>query len=112
MSFKWHGDKIANQIKEAEVEALREVSEYVLETANRTVPHQDGDLERSGATSVDEQERQAAISYDTPYAARLHEHPEYNFQGKGRGKWLELTMIEEKKKVQQYLKDRISKGFK
>jgi hypothetical protein len=108
MSFKWNGDKIAKQIKEAENKALFETAEYVLETANRTVPHQDGDLERSGSASVDEQERQATISYDTPYAARLHEHPEYDFQGKGRGKWLELTMKEEKKKVQQYLKDRIS----
>jgi hypothetical protein len=112
MSLKWHGDEIVKKIKSVENQALFEAAEYVLETANRTVPHQDGDLERSGKTSVDEKGRQAAVSYDTPYARRLHEHPEYNFQGKGRGKWLELTMTEEKRKVRQYLKDSISKGFK
>jgi len=34
-------------------------------------------------------EEGAAVVYDTPYAARLHEHPEYNFQGGRKGKYLE-----------------------
>ncbi|MET7633423.1 hypothetical protein ACWCW2_39315 [Streptomyces sp. NPDC001773] len=37
------------------------------------MPIAEGTLERSGATSVDEQQMTAAVSYDTPYAARVHE---------------------------------------
>lgn len=39
------------------------------------------------------------VSYDTPYAVRLHEHPEYNFQGGREGKWLEKTVNEKSKDV-------------
>lgn len=69
--------------------AMKIVGEYLLEEANKTVPYRDGILESSGTTSTDG--KTVCVSYNTPYARRLHEHPEYNFRGKGRGKWLQLT---------------------
>jgi hypothetical protein len=40
----------------------------------------------------------AAVVVDTPYAARLHEHPEYNFSTdanpNAQGKWVETAIIE------------------
>jgi hypothetical protein len=39
----------------------------------------------------------AAVVVDTPYAARLHEHPEYNFSTdanpNAQGKWVETAII-------------------
>jgi hypothetical protein len=32
------------------------------------------------------------VSYDEPYAVPLHEHPEFEFQGEGEGKWLEKAL--------------------
>lgn len=69
--------------------ALTIVGHYLLEESIKTVPYRDGILEASGATSTDG--KTVCVSFNTPYARRLHEHPEYNFRGKGRGKWLEKT---------------------
>lgn len=39
-----------------------------------------------------EGELQAQVGYHTPYAHRLHEHPEYNFNHGRKGKYLEDPM--------------------
>lgn len=56
-------------------------------------------VDESGTVKVDEQpgrgeQPAGAISYDTPYTVKLHEHPEYQFQQGREGKWLENTMNE------------------
>lgn len=43
----------------------------------------------AAVTPAEDPEEGAIVSYDTPYAARLHEHPEYNFQNGRQGKYLE-----------------------
>ena len=55
----------------------------------------------AGAHSVvpaTDPEEGAAIVVDTPYAAKLHEHPEYNFSTdanpNAQGKWVESAMVE------------------
>lgn len=50
------------------------------------------------------------VGFNTPYAARLHEHPEYNFTEAGTGgKYLERKMVENRdrymKIVQKAIKD-------
>lgn len=72
-------------------------TEYLLTEANKHVPHEDGPLERSGATSVDG--TRGAVSYDTPYAVVQHEDMELTHDGKGEAKWLEKTMGTESKVV-------------
>jgi hypothetical protein len=45
-------------------------------------------------------EEGSAVTFDTPYAARLHEHPEYNFSTdanpNAQGKYLESAAVENK----------------
>jgi len=41
------------------------------------------------------------VSYDTPYAARLHEHPEYNFQNGRQGKYLEEPAMQNRAELDQ-----------
>lgn len=105
---------ISNIIKDDVFHAMKIASEYLLTEANNTVPFDDGILKASGKTSSDELTMKVAVSYDTPYAVRLHENPQYNFQGNGRGKWLELTMNENKQEIirliQQQIKARIDRG--
>ncbi len=87
--FNWRGDSLSARAIHLAGEGLYEGAEHLLGHANKHVPHDEGTLERSGSVDVDKASLRATVSYDTPYAARLHEHPEYNFRGKGRGKWLE-----------------------
>jgi hypothetical protein len=94
VKLNWQGDKVLAQTRQAAAAGLLRGAEYLLEESNRTTPHDEGTLEASGETSVDESRLEAAVSYDKEYAARLHENPRYHFQGGRRGKWLELTFQE------------------
>ena len=91
MSFKiiksiWYGKEVVNKTtKDAEI-AVRIGAEVLLQKSKDHVPHDKGILENSGSVDSQRNPPEATTFYDTPYAERLHEHPEYNFKGKGQGK--------------------------
>lgn len=58
-----------------------------LRLSQREVPHDKGDLQNSG--TVEQEGQEVIVGYHRPYAARLHEHPEYHFQKGRKGKYLE-----------------------
>lgn len=67
-------------------------AEHLLGVANEKVPIEEATLLRSGTVSTDPENFIAAISYDTPYAARQHEDM-HNRHDDGRtAKWLENAM--------------------
>ena len=92
MRVRWDSGPAKEKAKSESRQALAESAEFVLAHANDSVPLEEGTLARSGATSVEGDT--AVISYDTPYAIRLHENPQYRFRHGRRGKWLELTFQE------------------
>ena len=106
--INWKGDKVSVAVRMEMAKTLDNVSEALLTEANKTVPHDIGDLEKSGDTDIDRTKLIAHVFYDTPYARRLHEHPEYNFNKGRRGKWLELTVIEWRDRFKQYIRDSLS----
>ena len=59
----------------------------LLRLSQYEVPHDEGTLQNSGV--VEEIEGDVVVGYHVPYAARLHEHPEYRFQAGRKGKYLE-----------------------
>lgn len=67
--------------------------EFLREQSNRTVPIEEGTLERSAQASADGQ--RGAVSYDTPYARRQHEDTRLRHDQGRRAKWLELTAKEQ-----------------
>ena len=75
--FKWADDNIAAVaaiVRSALMRGLVMAGEHILNVSNSQVPHEDGDLERSGVvTQSDPGDKTVAISYDTPYAVRQHE---------------------------------------
>lgn len=52
----------------------------------------------------------AAVVYDTPYAARLHEHPEYRFQNGRQGKYLEGPAVENRKELGDIIRKQVQGG--
>lgn len=65
-------------------------AERLLALSAEQVPLDIGTLMGSGTVDpATDPEEGAAVVYDTPYAARLHEHPEFNFQNGRKGKYLE-----------------------
>jgi hypothetical protein len=78
-----------------------------LALSSQQVPFDNGDLSESGQVVNAEQIGDTTqIVYDRPQAARLHEHPEYNFSTDSnpgaKGKYLEDPMtqnVEELRKI-------------
>lgn len=102
----------AIQIREATADALSDVTEFLLEEANRTVPIEEGTLARSGVATVDRQNLRGVVSYDTPYAVAQHEHEEYQHDPGRRARWLMLTFREQSARVLGYLADGVKRGFR
>lgn len=71
----------------------------------------------AGAHTVEratDPEEGAAIVVDAPQAARLHEHPEYNFSTdsnpNAQGKWVEETMLENKGELGDIIRQEVRGG--
>jgi len=76
MSKSWQlkvNKGIAPAMRKGAVRGLSLAAEHVLGESNKTAPIEEATLIRSGAPSVDPDNLQAAISYDTPYAVKQHE---------------------------------------
>lgn len=78
---------IANQTDKIEQKALMDIGDELLRISTAEVPHDQGILQASG--TVQPEGNDVVVGYHTPYAARLHEHPEYRFQKGRKGKYLE-----------------------
>ncbi|CAN7519381.1 hypothetical protein LJR042_003554 [Microbacterium maritypicum] len=86
-------------------------AERLLALSAAEVPFDLGTLAESGtvdpATSPEEG---AAVVYDTPYAARHHEHPEYNFQNGRKGKYVEDPAMEHRDELGEIIAKKVSDG--
>lgn len=89
---------VSKGVIDAAMEAMRLTQEQV--------PHDEGTLQNSG-TVESMPNGDVILGYHTPYAARLHEHPEYNFQKGRKGKYI-TDPIEQNASV---LNLNIQKGF-
>lgn len=98
-----------SQTSDAAEEGLVDAAEFLLEQANRTVPHEEGTLARSGTVSADG--LKAAVAYDTPYARRQHEDTRLRHDQGRRAKWLELTLREQKDQILNFLAERIRRSM-
>lgn len=99
-----HADAVTKQAaREGMVDAL----EAVLTEANKTVPLQTGDLERSGLTDFDPEQFRGTVSYGngvaTAYAIRQHEETGWHHAEGRRAKWLELTLREMIGQIKLYI---------
>lgn len=99
----WHGDAATDRMRAAAVSGLGLAAEHVLGASRQRVPLEEGTLERSGATDVDESALTAAVSYDTPYARRQHEELDWRHAPGRTAKYLEEPLNEEIPVVREIL---------
>nr|WP_276582500.1 hypothetical protein [Cellulomonas sp. RIT-PI-Y] len=78
-------------------------AEHVLAESRQVVPIDEATLSRSGATSVDETDAVAAVSYDTPYAVRQHEDLTLRHARGRTGKYLERPLTGTRRAQQQII---------
>lgn len=153
-SFKWHGERIKQLKEEAIAEALWKAAQYAIAEAEPNIPLETGTLRRSGIATFKElpdanavyeraktgkpaegeKRRQKGrfgalvnlfVSYNTPYAARLHENLEWKprafkrLRGRiipkpavGGPKWLEAAVPKAKARIVSFLREEMKRrGF-
>ncbi|GAA1915298.1 hypothetical protein GCM10009775_04680 [Microbacterium aoyamense] len=98
------GDQLAERVMRGEDLAAQRLLTLAVDRS----PWDIGTL--AGAHSVEpasDPDEGAALVVDTPYAARLHEHPEYNFSTdenpNAQGKWVENAAMENKTELGQII---------
>lgn len=87
-------------------QALNDLGNNILRESRDIAPIDTGLLRKTSKnTKTGKLER--TISYNTPYAVRMHEHPEYNFQSPGEGKYLEKPIMQHKSTMLRDLQKKI-----
>ncbi|MDG4832428.1 minor capsid protein [Solwaraspora sp. WMMD1047] len=78
------------------MDGLELAAEHLLQASSELVPHEEGDLERSGEVSRDDARGAVAVSYDRPYAVRQHEDLTARHDEGREAKYLEKPMATER----------------
>jgi hypothetical protein len=103
----WRGPQLIEEKKMAVEQALYKGISHILNEANNIAPKDEGTLIQTSDVDVDPEAGKANAFYTQKYARRLHEHPEYNFQGGRQGKWLEKTLLAEGDRVRDIMANEI-----
>ena len=102
---------ITDEIEQRLVAGETKAAERLLALSAAVAPLDIGTLIGSGTVEpATDSETGAAVVYDTPYAARLHEHPEYNFQGGRQGKYVEGPAMENKGELGEIIRREVRGG--
>lgn len=88
---------------------LKDGAEHILAESLKLVPLKDSTLAESGQAQAAGNE--AAVSYDTVYAARQHEELDWQHDKGRQAKYLEQPMTTEADKVLALIADQIGKAF-
>lgn len=103
---------IARRVHAGAQQGVALAGERLLALSSVEVPHDVGTLSQSGAVSTplasQSADPVAEVTYDTPYAARLHEHPEYNFQKGRKGKYVEDPAMSNKDELGDIIRKQIT----
>lgn len=94
--LEWDGDRVLAALSDASMDGLELAAEHLLQESSTLVPHEEGDLERSGEVSSDPGSGTVAVSYDRPYAVRQHEDMTLRHDDGRQAKYLEQPMTTER----------------
>lgn len=107
MTAQWFGAEAKARVSAGARKGLGLAAAFAMTEANKTVPLDQGPLQRSAGFDVDSDGQTAVVYYNTPYARRQHEELGWRHQQGRRAKWLELTMSEQSARIQQIIATQI-----
>ncbi|MFE7116668.1 hypothetical protein ACFU99_14765 [Streptomyces sp. NPDC057654] len=110
--LQWTGAVVTEAIRQAAARGVLLSAEHVLQASRQRVPIAEGTLERSGAASVDARQLTAAVSYDTPYAGRVHEDLNARHAPGRSAKYLESVLPQEAATVQAIIAAQVRRALR
>lgn len=78
--------KLSDKASKSKMVSAMAIGYEIIRLSAFEVPHDKGSLQNSA--TVQQIGDDVVVGYHEPYAARLHEHPEYRFQKGRKGKYL------------------------
>lgn len=96
VELEWHEEQVLAVMRGATMDGLKLAAEHLLQVSSGLVPHEEGDLERSGEVSLDPSQVAASVLYDRPYAVRQHEDLTLHHDEGRQAKYLEKPMDTER----------------
>lgn len=103
--------ELADELIPALLQGENLAAEHLLGLSLQEVPFDQGTLSSTGAVErATDPEEGAAVTFDTPYAAYLHKHPEFNFQNGRKGKYLEDPALEHKEELGAIIAAQVTRG--
>lgn len=108
--------KVTRTTRPAAIRGLHMAMEHVLQRSRELVPNDEGTLERSGRTVIDERTLTGAVTYGEggaeAYAVVQHENLEYHHPGGRQAKYLEQPMREERGTCAQIVAAQIRRAMR
>jgi hypothetical protein len=96
-------DQFARRVGGGGADGLMRAATHLRGEANKTIPIEEGTLQRSGGVDVDAQAGEASVYYDTPYAVAQHENSAHRHAPGRRAKWLELSAGEQARQIAELI---------
>lgn len=106
----WRGLEVIKDLGQAKINAVRASAHYLRGESIERTPLETGTLRNSAKVS-DNGDDEAAVSYNTPYAARQHEELGYAHPGGGQAKFLESAALDNQRQLQQIAAEQIRKSL-
>lgn len=99
----------AGKLKQSAEDAAQAAANHLRGAAVDKTPVETGALRASARVSTSG--TRAAVSYNTPYAARQHEEIGWSHPGGGQAKFLESAMREQSSTIRAIIAEHIRKGL-
>ncbi|QKW51688.1 hypothetical protein [Streptomyces buecherae] len=109
---QWNGGQVLDRARQGALRGLLLGAEHLLAESRTEVPIAEGTLERSGATSVDETNLVAGVTYDTPYAARVHEDMSARHSPGRKAKFLEDPVNREARPIGELIAAQVRRSLR
>lgn len=112
LTFRWDSESAAEKMIAAAARGLAILGEHVLNESNDRIPLDEATLQRSGVVVVDDQTLEAAVTYDTVYAARQHEDLTLNHPNGREAKFLEKAWLNSRHLAPQIIGNQIRRALR
>lgn len=101
---------LKREIRDRVADSMEDVTENLLDEANRHVPIEDHILEGSGFAQVARATLRGQVAYDTPYAIRQHEDPTLRHDPGRTDHWLEDAARARHDEYTRYVRDALDRA--
>ncbi len=100
----WQGDDVIEKVSSAMQKALGNIAQNLKEQSNKQVPVKSGALRDSSNIDASKlSNNQVKVTYNTSYAAQIHEGTSYKHTGQGKAKYLSQPLGDNTKAYEQMI---------